>query len=147
MRLLLFFTKKKPCTRKFLPGHVSYILIPKNPESRRCRKDHCYEYQRSQRQKFSKPYRSIPVKIAHGHYLLPSVTPAAGPPDRAARNRQNCHHGTDCLRMWNRTCCLYYYASYPPECCRSPCHCKKEFSGKRIFRNRIHHERDHCFCL
>ena len=82
-------------------------------------------------------------KDSNGHYLLPSVRQRPilliGPPgigktaimEQAARE---CGIGLVAYTITHHTR-------------QSACHCKKEFSGKRIFRNRIHHERDHCFCL
>ena len=86
-------------------------------------------------------------KDAHGRYLMPAVRQRPllliGPPGigKTAIMEQV---AKECE---NRSRFLYDHTPHAPECSRTSCNCKKEFSGKRILHNGIYNERDHCLCL
>ena len=60
---------------------------------------------------------------------------------------KNCCYGAGCSRMQSGPCGLHHHASYSSECSGTSQNCDQELRWYGNKYNRIHHERNYCFCV
>ena len=91
--------------------------------------------------------KSVSCQDAGGGLPDRAGAPASDAFDRAAGDRKDTDYGTDCQRVRDRACFLYYYAPHETERSRPSVYPKRYIWGKRGFHYGVYDERNYRECV